>query len=72
MMNVREYFESLMNEMDLDDLFDLEDRLLEMYYEDDGSFDEYMESHGVDVLMVDEKTGERVVTLWVWDMDDDV
>ena len=71
MMNVREYFDSLLDEMELDEMFDLEDRLLEMYYNDDGSFEEYMESHNVDLSMKDEELNETYLTLWVWDMDGD-
>ena len=71
MMNVREYFNSLLDEMELDEIFDLEDRLLEMYYNDDGSFEKYMESHNVDLSMKDEELNETHLTLWVWDMDGD-
>ena len=71
MMNVREYFDSLLDEMELDEMFDLEDRLLEMYYNDDGSFEEYMESHNVDLSMKDKELNETYLTLWVWDMDGD-
>lgn len=71
MMNVREYFDSLMSKMDLDEMFELEDQLLEMYYEDDGSFEEYMEAHNVDLSAKNEELGETYLTLWVWDMDGD-
>ena len=71
MMNVREYFDSLMDTMDLDELFELEDQLLEMYCKDDGSFEKYMESHGVDLSAKNEELGETFLTLWIWDVDGD-
>jgi len=70
MMNVREYFESLMNneEMTLDEAMEVEDELWGMYYEDYDGFVNYMNDHNVDLSLRDEEMGETYLTLWVWDM----
>ena len=70
MMNVREYFESLLaaDNMTLDEAMDLEDELYGMFYDDYDSFVEYMEAHDVDLSARDESANETVLTLWVWDM----
>ena len=71
MMNVREYFESLMNVMGIDKMFDLEEKLYEMYDKNYEGFVSYMKKNNVDLEVIDEKTNEKVLTLWVWDMCDD-
>ena len=61
MMTIREYFtiERLEEESDLWETL-----------ETDEDFDFYVwaDEHGVDLDAIDERTGERVVTLWSWDM----
>lgn len=70
MMNVREYFESLLSdeEMTLDEVMDVEDELWGMYYENYDGFVAYMNEHNVDLSLRDEKMNESYLTLWVWDM----
>lgn len=70
MMNVREYFESLMenDNMTLDEVLDLEEELWGLYYEDDGRFEAYMAEHNVDLTLRNEELNETYLTLWVWDM----
>jgi regulator of RNase E activity RraB len=70
MMNVREYFESLLDneEMTLDETMDMEKELWGMYYEDYDGFVDYMNKHNVDLSLRDEEKGETYLTLWVWDM----
>ena len=70
MMNVREYFESLMDdeEMTLDEVMDVEDELWGMYYKDYDGFVNYMNKHNVDLSLKNEEMGETYLTLWVWDM----
>ena len=70
MMNVREYFESLMenDEMTLNEVLDLEEELWGQYYEDDGRFETYMAEHNVDLTLRNKELNETYLTLWVWDM----
>ena len=70
MMNVREYFESLMenDEMTLNEVLDLEEELWGLYYEDDGRFENYMAEHNVDLTLRNKELNETYLTLWVWDM----
>ena len=66
MMTIREYFETI---EDLGARWEEEGALWETL-ETDEDFDFYVwaDEHGVDLDAIDERTGERVVTLWSWDM----
>ena len=70
MMNVREYFESLMGneEMTLEEAMNVEEELWGMYYENYDGFADYMSKHNVDLSLRNEEMGETYLTLWVWDM----
>ena len=61
MMTIREYFtiERLEEESDLWETLETDE---------DFDFEEWAEEHDVDLDAIDERTGERVVTLWSWDM----
>lgn len=61
MMTIREYFEAeerWVEEAELWELLELGDIDLE----------EWCEEHDVDYEAVDERIGEKVITLWAWDM----
>lgn len=69
-MTIREYFyNSTMTEEDFLRRIAEEDELWDAI-ENDEDFDleEWAQAHGVDLTIVDEKTGETVLTLWQWDM----
>lgn len=70
MMNIREYFENLMNEMGMDEAMDFEQEVFEWYCNDDERFDKLMEENNIDLNAVEVVLGgvETVLTLWVWDM----
>lgn len=70
MMNIREYFENLMNEMGMDEAMDFEQEVFEWYCNDDERFDKLMEENNIDLKAVKKVLGnvETVLTLWVWDM----
>ena len=66
MMNIREYFEHLYNTTEnIDDIIELEQEVYDM---DDDEFELYCKSNDIDLTVVDDTTGELVVTLWAWDM----
>ena len=66
MMNIREYFEHLYNTTEnVDDIIELEQEVYDM---DDDEFELYCKSNDIDLTVVDDTTGELVVTLWAWDM----
>lgn len=69
-MTIREYFyNSTMTEEEYLERIAEENELWDAI-ENDEDFDleEWARSHDVDLTIVDEKTGETVLTLWQWDM----
>lgn len=69
-MTIREYFyNSTMTEEDFLNSIAEEDKLWDAIENDEGfDLNEWARSHGVDLTIVDEKTGETILTLWQWDM----
>lgn len=69
-MTIREYFyNSTMTEEECLERMAEENELWDAIENDeDFDLDEWARSHGVDLTIIDTKTGETVLTLWAWDM----
>lgn len=73
MMNIREYFNKLYSE-DWDKGEEIENMVWDWYNNDEEKFYNWAEENNIDLDdVVDMMDGEQeyVLTLWVWDMEDD-
>ena len=61
MMTIKEYFEA-------EERWEEEAELWKMLESEDIDLKEWCEEHDVDYYAYDEKIGEKVITLWCWDM----
>lgn len=73
MMNIREYFNKLYSE-DWDKGEEIESIVWDWYNNDEEKFYNWVEENNIDLDDVTDMIGgeqEYVLTLWVWDMEDD-
>ncbi len=67
MMNIREYFRTLADEIGFEEAYEEETRVYEMEDED---FERWLTDHDIDTTATETVMGEDilVITLWSWDM----
>lgn len=70
MMNIREYFRTLADEIGFEEAYEEETRVYEMEDED---FERWLTDHDIDTTATETVMGEDVlvITLWSWDMSGD-
>lgn len=67
MMNIREYFRTLADEIGFEEAYEEETRVYEM---EDENFERWLTDHDIDTTATETVMGEDVlvITLWSWDM----
>lgn len=68
MMNIREFFNLMYETSDCDYVMDYEEMVYGWFEDEDPRWDEFVAENHIDLTATDKRTGEKVLTLWCWDM----